>query len=386
MSAFLQNLKGRLEPLTDGAEAPSTPLPLLVQTRQALLFRSARVDASGRVGEGEAEAMARALAPFLPVSCYVYRCPVPAGGQRRCYLFWLSALTPPRKARDEVPESLFFRGNPEDCRRYRLFLWRRAGGMELLVLGPEGMDSRFLPEGDTDGLSRVLEEWRHGWRLGTRPLEVCTDGPELLADLEGVVPCAVQHDATPYRVDRVLGWERVLTRSGSGWTRSPVLRWRRVLGVLSLVLLLAGLVFLVSEGLRWRRLSARLARLEPRCAPLLERLDRGELTELRLNRRWERVKAYAPSLESVLGGVMGALDRQSHLTELASGPGRMEIRGETRDSLSLRNRLEGIPGIRSVRFPAQVRKDAQSGQEAFVMELVWGEGDAQEPASGGEGS
>ena len=107
---------------------------------------------------------------------------------------------------------------------------------------------------------------------------------------------------------------------------------------------------------------------------------------MRLNRRWERVKAYAPPLESLVAGVMGALDRHSHLTELASGPGRMEIRGETRDSLALRKRLEGIAGIRSVRFPAQVRKDAQSGQEAFVMELIWGEDEVQIPASGGEGS
>jgi len=275
---------------------------------------------------------------------------------------------------DEVPESLLFKGDPVNLKRYVLFVFQRLGGFEIIYY--DGGDFYSVLEKESDGIVDGIIRTARKFGLNKRiALFSDVDIPHLdrLPDkYELTVDRARSTDRYFFLPDHGPMKKRYSNISLNKQMKSIktiVRRWNRnltVIGVLALLLLLLnGLGYFLLKGDN-NRLKEDYERVDA-----LDR--RAEFIRFGVNKIKTKLQTY-PDHMVYLKAVADCFDENTTLISYALEDGRITLEGYAVDSLGLLTRLRKSNGFKEVRFKTTVTKNVYSQREKFEIEMIYENG------------
>ena len=337
----------------------------LVISRGSLSFTTFSVKTRHRMNTASLLKLQSSFIPFpdAPVNM-IYEI---ATRGRRDFLSWTSAdsISDALGARELLPESLVFHCRPRDLDQYKLFVFRRDPGFEVIFWESPRFYSLHA-ETEAEIPACLLSLIRH-CGIG--------DCPRILSDVVFPVP------RKEIRIDRTspewgylfLPRHARLKRRYSRFAESLRVREQRgrtkswILGLNLLAILLAvGVLFelalLRESNLDFRRMNAAYEETVKIRRELAE-------TDAALRKAKIRLGEYPDHLRC-LHAVCAAMDPKAFVTEYALKRGKLELNGYTPDSLQLVKRLRRVPGFSEVQLRNQVVRNSKAGREKFQIEIT----------------
>lgn len=274
---------------------------------------------------------------------------------------------------DEIPESLVFKGDPTTCKRYRIFVFERVSGIEVIYFNGEDFYSLFTKEPALITEKILLLARKFSLH---QELSILTDVDipgikELPGFYQVAVDMCSQQDKYFFLPDFFPVKKRYSNISQHRQVKSMktiMNRWSRNLTIIALMLVLVILV----NGLGYFLLDKDKARLTEDFS-VVEKMDsRAEMIRFRLNRISDKIRHY-PDHMLYLKTVAEAMDEDSTLIAYTLDEGRVTIEGYAPDSLGLLTRLKESHVFKEVRFKTTVTKNEMTQKEKFEIELLLAE-------------
>ena len=281
---------------------------------------------------------------------------------------------------DEIPETLMFKGDPAALKHYRLFIFKRVSGFEIIYFNTQTGDFYPIFEKDESRIAEKIILLARKFSIGKE------DKVRVLAErdissirdiirLTGHCPFDIDVDVIEKDKDKYFFLPDFfpLKKKYSNLSQNKQMRsikniirqWNRNLTVI-MVLLLAVILLNI---LGFMVLKKDNHRFHERFATVGKMLSASEMMEFRLNKIKNKISRY-PDHMLYLETISHAMDLESSLLALSLGEGKIIIEGYSSDSLGILTRLRKSNRFKEVRFKTTVTKNVYSKREKFEIEIL----------------
>jgi len=352
--------------ITDAAASPGQRKAqlFLILNRADLFFNEVTLEGKQKVKTSDILAIQKNTLPAAHAAAnIIYKW---SGKSAQRFLFWAGNVDVDEETLfyDEVPETLLFKGEPGRLPNYRIFVFRRLAGFEIIYYDGTRLYS-FFETDETRITERVVALAR---RFGLH------EAIPVLSDIALAASGRLQVDLLPadaryFLLTEVVPLQKAFSNISQDKKlkniRRLVRRTNTYLNVFLLVLALllaAQVVLQVSLQRDARRFRDRWNRINA----VVETSDRIEREVAEIEKR---VGEY-PDHSGFLNAIHQALDNDSFLLSFSLLDDRINLEGYARDSLAVLSRLERNPLFERVSFKSPVKKNIYSQTERFYIEIL----------------
>ncbi|MCP5048978.1 MAG: hypothetical protein GY940_17545 [bacterium] len=355
----------------------------LVVNREELFFGSFSLHSKKRVKDNNVLNIQGHFIPFK--EDYINIIYTAEKGQEKRFFTWVGpmAVNDESYFYDEIPESLVFKGDPTVLKNYRLFVFERLSGFEIIYFTGDEFYSMFEKEEDRIVDKIILLARKFSIR---DQIAIFTDiqipGLQRLPDHYPVtVDQAGDADKYFFMPDYFTVKKKFSNISENKQMKSIkdiIQQWSRNLTVIAALLLLMvlvngiGMVMLKSDNSTFKEKFDAIDKVD----------RRAEMIRFRLNKIKGKIKQY-PDHMLYLKTVSESMDQDSTLVGYSlEDDGRIMIEGYSPDSLGLLTRLRQSKKFKEVRFKTTVTKNVHSQREKFEIEILLNEYKSTETKEG----
>ena len=336
----------------------------LILNRAELFFNEINIEGKKRIKSSEIQAIQKNFTPVTaPSANVIYRM---NGREGQRYLFWMGNIDVAEDTvfYDEIPETLLFKGDPARLGDYRVFVFRRIAGFEIIY--SDGLHFYSYFEGVEDRVpERVVAVTR---KFGLRediPVLSDIDLPangRLRVDL-------LAGDQPLYIVTNHLPIQKIFSNISRDKKLSNIKRIVRSVHTYMNILLGLLVLVLAAQILNQVLLQKDKNLFSDKWRQINRVVEDSDQVEMALQEIKKKVRAY-PDHSGYLKAIHEAMDDDSFLLSYALIEDRINLEGYARDSLAILARLEGQPFFTRVGFKSPVKKNIYSQTERFYIEIV----------------
>ncbi|MCP4217358.1 MAG: hypothetical protein GY765_22125 [bacterium] len=292
---------------------------------------------------------------------------------------------------DEIPESLIFKGKPESVGHFRIFVFQRVVGYEIIYFDgddfyslftedpalipakvvmlarkfslPLNHDLKVLSEIEFS-LSAVTEASEMGDEAEGSELAGVAGGSEKEIDIRRVAddaPCFFLPDYFPVKKR----YSNISRNKQVKSIKNIIRLWNRNLNII-LVLLLAVLVVNIAAHIYLKKDNGFFSK---QFDTVNMKMEMSEDIRFRLNNTREKLASY-PDHMQYLKTVSEAMGPEAVLIAYSLREGKITMEGYCADSLALLSQLRKSSNFKDVKFKTAVTKNAHSKRERFEIEII----------------
>lgn len=354
----------------------------LVFNREFLYYRNFSIDSNKRVKDNYLLNIQSHYIPFQ--DDYMNIIYGHEKGAAKNYFFWVGPSTTDVEVEsfffDEVPESLIFKGDPAAVKDYRVFVFERLSGYEIIYFNADNGDFYSLFEKDESNIAAAVITLARKFSL--------QDTIPVLTEVNLLMPgrgeCSYDFQIHHFDGDRArcffLPHSFPVRKKFSNISRSKQLKnltniinmWDRHLNIIMVILL--G-VLLLNVAL-FVYLNNHKEELDQSFGIVQKMLSRADRVEFQLNKIRDKISHY-PDHMLYLQAVSDAMDPEAVLIGYSLTEDGITIEGYSPNSLEILNGLRKSGYFKEVKFKSTVTKNVYSQKEKFEIEMVL-------PGGGGE--
>ena len=295
------------------------------------------------------------------------------------FFFWVGTLPPDAAVEsffyDEIPESLVFKGNPEDVKNYDFFIFNRVSGFEILYYNVRTDDFYSVFEKEQGKLLEklVLMLRKFGVRREDRFRILSEVEIPSLDRLEGEYTFDMRliksEEERYYFLPDFFPVKKTFSNLSQSKQikniRTIARQWSRNLTIMMILLL----VVILANAWGFFQLKKDNGNLEQKFSEVGKLLSDAERIEFRLNKIKTKIAQY-PDHMLYMKTIAESMDEESVLIGYSMGDGRILLEGYSSDSLGLLARLRKSNQFQDVRFKTTVTKNVYSQREKFEIEIL----------------
>ncbi len=290
------------------------------------------------------------------------------------FFFWVGRSSTDIKVEsfyyDEIPESLIFKGNPEQIKNYLFFVFKRVGGFEAIYFDPANGDfySAFTAEEKEIAGKILLLARKFGLN---RELNILSEVPIRMGDR--VPPdfnVDIQsRDERPFFLPDYFPISKTFSNISQGKKltsiKNIVRLWSRNLDIVIFLLCL----FLAANIIAFGVLKKDNRVFGEKFEAVSRVLSESERVRFRVDRIDKKMSQY-PDHMLYLYTIARCMNADSMLIGFSIGEGKIILEGYSSDSLDLLTRLRKSGKFAEVRFKTTVIANAYNGKEKFEIEIL----------------
>ncbi len=337
----------------------------MVINRQKLSFHSFTVKSKKKMKDSQLVAIQSNFVPYKDAFLNIIF-GIDTKNEKRIF-FWVGnfSVETERFYYDEVPETLVFKGDPQNLKHYDIFVFKRISGFEIIYLH----NNDFFTVFERD-IEQIGEQILFLSRKFSRPsgLEVCSE-----IEIPGTLYCCQVHPLETGGKLFYLPDYFPLKKRFSNISRSKQVRnVRNIVQSLDRSLTVVGillLLFILICGGLYYYLYKDGASIAKKYNELDGLNVRSSTMEFQLNRLRQKISSY-PDHMRFLKIVCESLDQESFLTSYTLEGDTVTLEGFSRNSLDLLGRLRKSNLFKEVKFKSTVRKNIYSQKEKFDIEII----------------
>jgi len=281
---------------------------------------------------------------------------------------------------DEIPESLMFKGDPGALRNYRLFVFKRVSGFEIIYFNGGTDDFYSIFEKDESKIVEKIILLTRKFSIGKgetvrmladRDISSLHDFRRLMDDYSFNIDIDViksNENKYFFLPDFFPVKKKFSNLSQNKQMRSIkniIRQWNRnltiIMALLLVVILLNILGFIVFKQDN--------ARFHEKFATIGKTLSAAETIEFNLNKIKRKIARYPDHL-LYLKTISEALGLESSLIAYSLDEGKIIIEGYSTDSLGILTQLRKSNRFKEIRFKTTVTKNVYSQREKFEIEII----------------
>lgn len=347
----------------------------LVFNREFLYYRNFSIDSNKRVKDNFLLTIQSHYIPFQ--DDYMNIIYGHEKGAARNFFFWVGPSTTHVEVEsfffDEVPESLIFKGDPAAVKDYRVFVFKRLSGYEVIYFDAGNGNFYSLFEKEESKIAAAVITLARKFSLqGTIPVLT-----EINPHIPGHGDCSYDFQVHQFDGERAryffLPHSFPVKKKFSNISRSKQLKnltniismWDRHLNII-LVILLS--VLLLNMALFFY-LNNHKEELDQSFGIVQKMLNRADRVEFELTKIRDKISQY-PDHMLYLQAVADAMDPEAVLIGYSLTEDGITIEGYSSNSLEILNGLRKSGNFKEVKFKSTVTKNVYSEKEKFEIEMV----------------